>query len=239
MVGNRHFATNCPAEPTTHDAIGRILPDPDYPGVGLDVRTYDVARIAAGQRHLPTAITLYRHYGGTWAAVCEHYGLISPGNALPACPHCATQMTVNRLSSHVAVCPHNPTVHAAVLAALTAGCAPGEGVGFSIYRDYREHQEPTLPNADILLGYAGSERWGDVLARFGLTPARRTVRRTTTGRTSRPADPLDSAAQAVVDEAAIRRWEARTLEHERYGGYGLTVCGERTLPDGRVAHLVR
>jgi hypothetical protein len=132
---------------------------------------------------------------------------------------------------HTALCPDNPVARELIMAVLTEGCAPGEAVGGREYQDRRAALSDPPTHGDLLLDWAGTGKWGEMLSKLGLKPAPRTSRRQA-GEAQRMA--------AIVDQVACEKEEAdRLLEQERLGGYGLAVCSVRQLPDGRFAYALR
>ena len=145
------------------------------------------------------------------------------------CPHCGRAFAYSgNVVQHAAVCPRNPAVRGRLAVAIADPDNPGCARASSEYR--RIAGELGLPSTETLARVYGS--WADVAAEFGLK-ARRVVRpyRPPIGSEAKRMAALDAEVSEMEERAAAcrRYWDER----------GLPVLSSRTLPDGRVAHMLR
>ena len=146
-------------------------------------------------------------------------------NEVP-CPHCGRPI---KGGQHAAVCPRNPAVRGRLAVAIADPDNPGCARASSEYR--RIAGELGLPSTETLARVYGS--WADVAAAFGLKPQR------TISRPYRPPVRSEAECMAALD-AEVSEMEERAEACRRYwDNRGLPVLSSRTLPDGRVAHMLR
>ena len=181
-----------------------------HPGAPGVARSTTQYRAIAVASGAPDLSSMMGHFG-SWTAVCQHFGLTPP---VTTCPHCRRYM---QDVTHPARCVAHPDLRPLILAALTDPADPARAVGPSAYE---------LRAAGT--GAPGQERlrnvfanWRQVAKFFGLSYRDRT----------------DREAQAIAEVAAAVD-EDRELQRE-LAGHGLEVCRVRSLPDGRVACMLR
>ena len=150
-------------------------------------------------------------------------------NEVP-CPHCGRAFAYSgNVVQHAAVCPRNPAVRERLAAAIADPDNPGCAVSSSQYR--RVSGALGLPSVEVLWRAFG--RWEDVAAEFGLKPQR------TISRPYHPPARSEAERMAALD-AEVGEMEERAEACRRYwDNRGLPVLSSRTLPDGRVAHMLR
>ena len=149
-------------------------------------------------------------------------------NEVP-CPYCARPVKGGNDARHAAVCPRNPAVRGRLAVAIADPDNPGCARASSEYR--RIAGELGLPSTETLARVYGS--WADVAAEFGLKPQR------TISRPYRPPVRSEAECMAALD-AEVSEMEERAEACRRYwDNRGLPVLSSRTLPDGRVAHMLR
>ena len=149
-------------------------------------------------------------------------------NEVP-CPHCGRAFAYSgNVVQHAAVCPRNPAVRERLAAAIADPDNPGCAVSSSQYR--RIAGGLGLPSTETLARVYGS--WAQVAAEFGLK-AQRAV--------SAYHPPARSEAERMAAlDAEVSEMEERADACRRYwDNRGLPVLSSRTLPDGRVAHMLR
>ena len=145
------------------------------------------------------------------------------------CPHCGRGIKGGKEAQHVAVCPCNPAVRERLAAAIADPDNPGGAVSSLQYR--RISGALGLPSVEVLTRAFGS--WAGADAAFGLK-AQRTI--------SRPYHPpaRSEAERMAALDAEVSEMEERAEACRRYwDNRGLPVLSSRTLPDGRVAHMLR
>ena len=145
------------------------------------------------------------------------------------CPYCARPIKGGKDAMHAAVCPRNPAVRERLAAAIADPDNPGGAVSSLQYR--RISGALGLPSVEVLTRAFGS--WAGAAAAFGLK-AQRTI--------SRPYHPpaRSEAERMAALDAEVGEMEERAEACRRYwDNRGLPVLSSRTLPDGRVAHMLR
>ena len=144
------------------------------------------------------------------------------------CPYCARPIYGGKTAQHAAVCPDNPAIHERIAAAIADPDNPGCAIASSRYRVTARGLG--LPSTETLMRRWGS--WEGIAAAFGLEAQRGAVphRAPTRSEAERMAA-LDAEVSAMEEQAdAIR---------QHWRDPGLQVMSSRTLPDGRVAHMLR
>lgn len=157
----------------------------------------------------PSLTTMQKHFGG-WEATVTHYGLVCDNR----CPHCTRPM---QDAAHPARCPMHPARAPLVLAALEDPANPGHAVGPMTYE--RRRLENGAPSYDALRGSLGG--WRSACEAFGLVYR---------GKRAREDRAIAEVAAAVDEDRELQR---------ELAGHGLEVCRVRSLPDGRVACMLR
>lgn len=153
---------------------------------------------------------------------------------MTTCPHCEREVPANIADMHATICVHRPEMKARIAAALTSD-VPGVGARIVDYQRARAING-AADVTTVLRAFGGT--WDAVLAAFGLTPRppKRRPERT-------PEQQRMTARQredaAIADVAAMRAAAQQALTNERNRQYGIEVCRVRSLPDGRVAMMIR
>lgn len=175
----------CLADPDVRRRVLLTLRDPDDPTRAVSAARYNARR---SMLDAPGDATLAQHHGGTWAAVCAAYDLLTPlpyrkpkpPKEAPApkqrsnpvmhratCPHCGKESTAAAMGRHVPVCIRNPANHARYKAVMT----DHDDIGVT-YSEYEarviEHGAPAVTSLRRMTGMAS---WDDILAWFDLQPA--------------------------------------------------------------------
>ncbi len=150
------------------------------------------------------------------------------------CPHCGREVPGNLADMHASVCARRPEMLTRIAAALVSD-VPGVGARIVDYQRARAING-AADVTTVLRAFGGT--WDAVLAAFGLTPRppKRRPERT-------PEQQRMTARQredaAIADVAAMRAAAQQALTNERNRQYGIEVCRVRSLPDGRVAMMIR
>jgi hypothetical protein len=161
----------CPDAPTVHAAIAEALADPDKPGFALSAHRYNNRRVFLGA---PGHTTVLPRYGNTWAGVCEAFGLLPPEDDYSerianlhrpqTCPHCRRSFAASVLRRHADVCPENPALRDAIIAAMQNVAYPGFAVSLA---EYQEHAAGApITGVKTLKQHFGS--WRNTVAYYGL-----------------------------------------------------------------------
>lgn len=145
-------------------------------------------------------------------------------DARTPCEYCGKMVGNGGRHMHVRSCLYRPGVIEAVRAVMDPD---GAGVGMSSnnYDDARAECGASVPSSDALGRQCGE--WADVLAVLGLERA---------ANMKRPRHVALSCEERAIADAAEEMQRAR--EALRYDP-GLPVCSARTLPDGRVAYVLK
>lgn len=140
------------------------------------------------------------------------------------CPHCNAMHDARGMAMHLARCLRNPAVRAAILALMADPVNPECAITRGDYDLAAAGR--SVVSSRALVAVHGS--WAHACAAFGLSApgAKRQPRRCDT-------EAADADVAAEIDA------ELAAQQAERCRIRGLDVCGRRTLPDGRVAWVLR
>jgi hypothetical protein len=227
----------CLADPDVRRRVLLTLRDPDDPTRAVSAARYNARR---SMFDAPGDATLSQRHGGTWAAVCAAYGLLTP---LPysakrpktekpprqvkpkrvACPHCGMESTPSAIARHAATCLADPANRARYRALLT-----DDGVTGVTNNEYDARAaERGAPAVTTLRRMTGMSAWDDVLACFDLLPAAAALRTCPNcGQTFKAlgyahhyakcsgGSAARMATEETEQESALIAYEARILERD-------------------------
>lgn len=170
----------CLSDPDVRRRVLLALRDPDDPTRAVSGARYNARR---SMFDAPGDATLLQNHGGTWAAVCASYDLLTP---LPynakrikvakpkraTCPHCGMESTPSAIARHAATCLADPANRAHYRALLT-----DDGVTGITNNEYDARAaERGAPAVTTLRRMTGMSAWDEVLACFDLQPAAAALR---------------------------------------------------------------
>jgi hypothetical protein len=211
----------CPDSPAVHAAIAAALPDRDKPGIALSAHRYGNNRVFHGA---PSATVLLAKWG-TWAGVVAAFGLLPPEDDYAdrianlhrpqTCPHCRRSFAASVLRRHADVCPENPAIRDAIIAAMQNEVYPGFAVSLAEYQERAVGKAVT--NVKTLKQHFGS--WRNTVAYYGL-------RLTTDAELLELRELAEMRAQMAAERAL--------LEQDAERAYLLPVLRVREMPGLRV-----
>lgn len=155
------------------------------------------------------------------------------------CLHCGDRFVTRggAADKHAQRCPRDPALRDAIVRALTGA----DGYAASHNQYMAAAQRDNLPSRTALSNTFGS--WAAALAHFGavVSPQRANhaarIAATRVGRDAKMAA-VDARVGAEID--ALTEEAQRELEYAAYlSERGLAVCGERRLPGGGMAYMLR
>lgn len=252
----------CLADPAVRARVLLALRDPDDPPRAVSGSRYNARR---SMFDAPGDATLLKQHGGTWAAVCAEYDLLTPlpynakrpkvektpRQAKPKrviCPHCGMESTPAAIARHALTCFADPANRVRCRALLTDD---GEtGITNSEY-DARA-AERGAPAVTTLRRITGMSAWDDVLACFDLLPAAAALRTCPNcGQTFKKLgyahhyakcsgnEEAQAVTQEVTDETALVRYERRVLAYDELAAQCLPVARVVDLGNGYVRCMIR
>ncbi len=252
----------CLSDPDVRARVLLALTDPDDPTRAVSGARYNARR---SMFDAPGDATLSQRHGGTWAAVCTAYGLLTPlpysakrpktekppRQAKPkrvACPHCGMESTPSAIARHAATCLADPANRARYRALLT-----DDGVTGVTNNEYDARAaERNAPAVTTLRRITGMSAWDDVLACFDLLPAAAALRTCPNcGQTFKALgyahhyakcsgnEEAQAVTQEVTDETALVRYERRVLAYDELAAQCLPVARVVDLGNGYVRCMIR
>ncbi len=252
----------CLADPDVRRRVLLALRDPDDPTRAVSGARYNSRR---SMFDAPGDATLLQAHGGTWAAVCAAYDLLTPlpynakrskaekppRQAKPRrviCPHCGMESTPSAIARHAATCLADPSNHARYRALLT-----DDGVTGITNNEYDARAaERGAPAVTTLRRMTGMSAWDDVLACFDLQPAAAALRTCPNcGQTFKALGyahhyakcggnaVAQAVAQEVNEETELVRYERRVLAYDEIAAQCLPVASVVDLGNGYVRCVLR
>ena len=252
----------CLADPDVRRRVLLTLRDPDDPTRAVSAARYNARR---SMFDAPGDATLTQRHGGTWAAVCAAYDLLTPlpysakrpktekppRQAKPkrvACPHCGMESTPPAIARHGATCLADPANRARYRALLT-----DDGVTGVTNNEYDARAaDRNAPAVTTLRRITGMSAWDDVLACFDLLPAAAALRTCPNcGQTFKAlgyahhsakcsgGSEAQAVTQEVTEETALVRYERRVLAYDELAAQCLPVARVVDLGNGYVRCVLR
>lgn len=252
----------CLADPDVRRRVLLALTDPDDPARAVSGSRYNARR---SMFDAPGDATLLQAHGGTWAAVCAAYGLLTPlpynakrpKAAKPprqmkpkraTCPYCGMESTPSAIARHAVTCLADPANRARYRALLT-----DDGMTGITNSEYDARViERGAPAAATLRRMTGMSAWGDVLACFDLQPAAAQLRTCPNcGQTFKALGyahhyakcggnkEAQAVAREVSEETELVRYERRVLAYDEIAAQCLPVASVVDLGNGYVRCVLR